>query len=149
MNPALIFLLLFVGIPVLELYFMIEVGSVIGAISTVALVVFTAVLGGLMVRMQGLSTLMKVRKMTDRGELPAVEMLEGAVLLMAGFSLLLPGFFTDALGFLALIPALRRRVILWFLQRATIIQPAYKDKAPSKRSDTTKVIEGEYRREDD
>jgi UPF0716 protein FxsA len=111
------------------------------------LVVFTAVLGGLMVRMQGFSTLMRVRRMSERGELPAVEMLEGAVLLIAGFSLLLPGFFTDALGFLALIPALRRKVILWFLQRAAIIQPAHKKQAHS--SGSPHVIEGECRREDD
>lgn len=147
MNPAFIFLLLFVGIPVTELYFMIEVGSVIGAIPTISLVVFTAVLGGLMVRMQGLSTMMRVRDMAGRGEIPAVEMLEGAVLLISGFSLLLPGFFTDTLGFLALIPALRRSVILWFLQRSTIIQPAYK-KSPNK-PERLDAIEGEYRREDD
>ena len=82
MNPGFIFLLLFVGIPVTELYFMIEVGSVIGAISTISLVVFTAVLGGLMVRIQGFSTMMRVREMANRGEMPAVEMMEGVVLLM-------------------------------------------------------------------
>ena len=147
MNPAFIFLLLFVGIPVIELYFMIEVGSSIGAIPTISLVVFTAVLGGLMVRMQGFSTMMRVRSMAERGEIPAVEVLEGAVLLIAGFSLLLPGFFTDALGFLALIPALRRVMILWFLQRAAIIQPARKTE--SKKRESIDVIEGEYRREDD
>ncbi|MCF6280656.1 MAG: FxsA family protein [Candidatus Polarisedimenticolaceae bacterium] len=147
MNPGFIFLLLFVGIPVTELYFMIEVGSAIGAISTISLVVFTAVLGGLMVRMQGFSTMMRVREMAGRGEVPAVEMMEGVVLLISGFSLLLPGFFTDALGFLALIPPLRRGVILWFLQRSSVIQPAYKTE--SKGPNKFDAIEGECHREDD
>ena len=147
MNPAFIFLMLFVGIPVTELYFMIEVGSVIGAVSTISLVVFTAALGGLMVRMQGFSTMMRVRDMAGRGEIPAVEMMEGVVLLISGFSLLLPGFFTDAIGFLALIPPLRRAVILWFLQRSSVIRPAYK--AQPKEASTFDAIEGECRREDD
>ncbi len=147
MNPAVIFLMLFVGIPVIELYFMIEVGSVIGAFSTISLVVFTAALGGLLVRLQGFSTMMRVRDMTARGEVPAVEMLEGVVLLVAGFSLLLPGFFTDAIGFLALIPPLRRGMILWFLQRSSVIRPAYKAKPKSRAK--LDAIEGEYRREDD
>ncbi len=147
MNPAFIFLMFFVGIPVIELYFMIEVGSVIGAISTISLVVFTAVLGGLMVRMQGLSTMMRVREMAGRGEVPAVEMMEGVVLLISGFSLLLPGFFTDTIGFLALIPPLRRAMILWFLQRSSVIRPAYR--AEPKKRKTLDAIEGEYRREDD
>ncbi len=147
MNPAVIFLMLFVGIPVIELYFMIEVGSVIGAFSTVSLVVFTAALGGLLVRLQGFTTMMRVREMAARGEVPAVEMLEGVVLLVAGFSLLLPGFFTDAIGFLALVPPLRRGMILWFLQRSSVIRPAYKSETKSKTK--FDAIEGEYRREDD
>ena len=151
MNPGLIFLLLFIGVPLIELYFMIEVGSQIGAIPTISLVVFTAVLGGLLVRLQGFSTLMRVREMTERGEIPAVEMLEGAVLLLAGFSLLLPGFFTDALGFLCLVPKLRRWAIITFLQRASIIQPGFRpphDKPHQHKPHHPHVIEGECQREE-
>lgn len=148
MNPLLLFLLLFVGIPLFELYWLIEVGSYIGAIPTIALTVFTAVLGGLLVRMQGLATAIKVQKSMAMGEMPAIEMLEGVVLLACGFLLLLPGFFTDIIGFLALVPDIRRWAILTFLRRARIMQP------PSQPHGDTEVhrpriIEGEFRRDDD
>lgn len=148
MNPLLLFLFLFVGIPLFELYWLIEVGSYIGAIPTIFLTVFTAVLGGLLVRMQGLATAVKVQKSMAMGEVPAIEMLEGAVLLACGFFLLLPGFFTDILGFLALVPNIRRWSILAFLKRAQIISP------PSQSHKETEVqrpriIEGEFRRDDD
>jgi UPF0716 protein FxsA len=93
MNPLFIFILLVLGLPTLELYLLIEIGSDIGAIPTIFLVVFTAVLGGLLMRQQGVSTLMRVRQAMDRGEVPALEMLEGAVLLLGGLLLLIPGFF--------------------------------------------------------
>jgi UPF0716 protein FxsA len=148
MNPLLLFLLLFVGIPLLELYWLIEVGSHIGAIPTIALTVFTAVLGGMLVRMQGLATAMKVQQSMAMGEMPAIEMMEGAVLLACGFFLLLPGFLTDILGFLALVPNIRRWAILAFLKRAQIIQPHPQSHAEAE-TDRPRVIEGEYRRDDD
>ncbi|MCU7811719.1 MAG: FxsA family protein, partial [Candidatus Thiodiazotropha sp. (ex Notomyrtea botanica)] len=88
MKPLLIFLLLFVGIPLTELYFLIKVGSQIGAFPTIFLTIFTALVGGMMVRAQGFSTLMRVREMMDRGEMPAIEVMEGAVLLVCGILLL-------------------------------------------------------------
>ncbi|MEW8395926.1 MAG: FxsA family protein, partial [Candidatus Thiodiazotropha sp.] len=91
MNPLLIFLLLFVGVPLVELYFLIKVGSEIGAFPTIFLTIFTALLGGWMVRAQGFATLTRVRGTMDRGEVPAFEMLEGAVLLVCGLLLLLRG----------------------------------------------------------
>jgi UPF0716 protein FxsA len=148
MNPLILFLLLFVGIPLFELYWLIEVGSYIGAIPTIFLTVFTAVLGGLLVRMQGLATIMRVQKSMARGEVPAVEMLEGAVLLVCGFFLLLPGFFTDILGFLALVPGIRRWLVLTFLQRAQILRPPQPPPASAGR-DHPRIIEGEYHRDDD
>ncbi len=148
MNPLLLFLLLFVGVPLFELYWLIEVGSYLGAIPTIFLTVFTAVLGGLLVRMQGLATAIKVQKSMAMGEMPAIEMLEGVVLLACGFFLLLPGFFTDILGFLALVPSIRRWTIVVFLKRAQIIQPPAQphDDAEVHRP---RIIEGEYRRDDD
>jgi UPF0716 protein FxsA len=153
MNPLLLFLLLFAGIPLVELYFLIQVGSEIGAIPTIALTVFTAVLGGMLVRLQGLSTAMRVREAMDRGEMPAIEMLEGAVLLLAGFMLLLPGFITDALGFLLLVPPVRRALLLLFLRRSGVLQkgraPGHPSPPPPGQRPSPRVIEGEYRREDD
>jgi UPF0716 protein FxsA len=148
MKPLIIFLLLFVGIPLFELYWLIEMGSLVGALPTLFLVIFTAVLGGLLVRMQGFSTTMRVRETVERGEVPAIEMLEGALLLVSGFLLLLPGFFTDAVGFLLLIPPLRRWGVLLFLKRMQIIQPHVPPRQPQK-SGQQRVIEGECQREDD
>ena len=113
----LLALLLIVVAPLVELYFLIEVGSFIGALPTIALSVLTAITGGYLVRRQGFSTLRRVQASLDRGETPALEIVEGGILLLAGFVLLLPGFVTDALGFLMLVPVLRRRFIALFLAR--------------------------------
>ncbi len=148
MNPLLIFLLLFVGIPLVELYLLIEVGSEIGAIPTLFLTVFTAVLGGLLVRLQGFTTALRVREAMDRGEMPAIEMLEGVVLLVAGIMLLLPGFITDAIGFLCLVPPVRRGLLLAFLRRSGVLSSSGPSHGPDSES-RPRVIEGEFKREDD
>ena len=147
MNPALLLLLLFIGLPLFELYFLIQVGSELGAIPTIALSVFTAVLGGMLVRLQGITTLMRVRATLERDEVPALEMLEGALLLVAGFFLLLPGFLTDFVGFLCLVPPVRRAMVLFFLRRSGTMQ--HPPPPGDARQPGPKVIEGEYRREDD
>ena len=111
------FFLLFLLVPLLEIYFLIQVGSVVGAGTTVLLVVFTALLGAVLVRAQGFSTLARVQTQLARGNLPALEMLEGLLLFAAGALLLTPGFFTDAVGFVFLIPPLRRKIIAHILKR--------------------------------
>jgi UPF0716 protein FxsA len=97
-NPAILFLLIFVGAPLVELYLLIEVGSVIGAVPTIALSIFTAVLGGMLVRMQGFAVLFRAQSQMANKEVPALELMEGAMLLLVGLALLLPGFITDAVG---------------------------------------------------
>lgn len=152
MNPLFPVLLVFVIAPLTELYFLIEVGSRIGGIATIALTVFTAVLGGLLVRLQGLSVLLRVREMTARGEVPAVEMLEGALLMAAGVLLLLPGFITDGIGFLLLITPLRRALILGWLRRRGVMRPAWREAGrpdePGQGRERRRIIDGEFRRED-
>ena len=140
--------MIFVGAPAVELYFMVQVGAEIGAFSTVALVLFTAGLGGVLVRLQGFVTAMRIKESMERGEVPAIEMMEGGLLLVAGLSLLLPGFITDALGFFCLIPAARRGMVLWFLKRSNVIFPAASSARPQSDSDP-RIIDAEYRREDD
>lgn len=152
MSPFIPAFLIFVVAPLTELYFLIEVGSHIGGIATIALTVFTAVLGGLLVRLQGLSVLLRVREMTARGEVPAIEMLEGAVLMLAGLLLLLPGFITDTIGFLLLITPLRRALILGWLRRRGVMHPAWREPEPEEGEASAqkrrRIIEGEYHRED-
>lgn len=147
-SPALIFLLIFVGAPLVELYLLIEVGSVIGAMPTIALSVFTAALGGLLVRMQGFAVLFRAQAQMAEREVPALELLEGALLLLVGLALLLPGFITDAVGFLLLIPPLRRWLIVRWLKSRGTLRPAPRtpDQPPESRAD--RIIEGDYRRED-
>jgi len=149
MNPLLIFLLLFVGIPLTELYFLIKVGAEIGALPTIFLTVFTALLGGYMVRRQGFSTLMRVREMMNRGEMPALEVMEGAVLLICGVLLLLPGFITDLVGFIFLIPPVRRWLLVAGLQSGGILRPPPGGASPRGPARPPDVIEGEFKREED
>ncbi|MFV2060218.1 MAG: FxsA family protein [Gammaproteobacteria bacterium] len=102
--------LIFLAVPILEIYLLIAVGSQVGAFYTVVLVVGTALLGAALIRSQGLQTIAKIKSCSSRGELPAVPMIEGLLLLIAGALLLTPGFFTDALGFLVVIPILRQQI---------------------------------------
>lgn len=148
MPPLLLFLAIFVGAPLAELYVLIEVGSEIGAIPTIALSVFTAVLGGLLVRWQGLSVLYRVREAAAREEMPAIELLEGAVLLATGVLLLLPGFITDGIGFALLITPVRRWLIINLLKRRGVLGPAGNVQHESHTSNSKGYIEGEYRRDD-
>lgn len=147
-----ILFLLFLIVPVVEIYLLIQVGSVIGALNTIGVVIGTAILGAYLFKRQGLSTFARVQETMARGEIPAIEMMEGIVLLITGALLLTPGFFTDAVGFIFLIPAIRRTFIIWLLKHSNIIQfrgPGSHGNGPSgPASQGPGVIEGEYRRED-
>jgi len=147
MRVSQILLLLFLAIPLIEIYFLIQVGEVIGALPTVFMVVFTAVIGAMLLRVQGLSTLRRVQAAQARGELPALEMLEGLMLLIGGALLLTPGFFTDTIGFIFLISPLRRALIRYWIVRygATIQGQA----GQHPKSKDPKTLEGEYWKEDD
>lgn len=138
-------LLLFLLIPVGEIYLLIQVGSEIGALPTVGLVIGTAVLGAWLLRHQGLSTLMRARESLDRGDLPALELLEGVILLVGGALLLTPGFVTDAIGFACLVPMLRQALVRQVVSRGQWVrrEPPDDQGPPGGR-----VIDGEYRRED-
>lgn len=146
MNPLHWLFALFVLIPLVEIYLLIKVGSWIGPAATVFLVVSTAIIGVYLLRLQGFSTLQRVRVALAQGQLPAKEMLEGIVLLIAGALLLTPGFFTDTLGFLALVPGLRSAVVTRFMGRNVVLGDR-PDRDPSDPSPRT--IEGEFRREDE
>jgi UPF0716 protein FxsA len=153
MNPFSFFLLLLIVVPVVEIYFLIQVGSAIGAFPTVLLIVFTAFLGAYLFRLQGLSTVQRVQASLSRGEIPAVELIEGAMLLVSGALLLTPGFVTDAVGFACLIPMLRRKFALSILESQFINNSSFQGgshfQQPSQNMDDSDVIEGEFKRDND
>lgn len=99
--------IIFLIVPVVEIYLLIEVGQIIGALWTAFLVVLTAVIGVRLLKIQGISTLMRAQNKLQTGQMPAQEMLEGIGLVLAGAFLLTPGFFTDTVGFILLFPPIR------------------------------------------
>ena len=143
-SPFAILLFLLLSVPLLEIYLLISVGRMIGAGATVLVVILTAVIGAWLLRVQGLHTLARVQSATEKGELPAVELVEGLILLACGVLLLTPGFFTDAVGFVALVPRIRQRtaeaLLRHFLHRS--------DMHVNVRAAHANIIEGTHRRED-
>lgn len=143
-SPFALAFALLVSVPLLEIYLLISMGRVIGTGATILVVIGTAVLGAWLLRLQGLGTLARVQAASQAGQLPAVELIEGLILLVSGVLLLTPGFFTDAIGFLALIPSVRRHLAEGLLARA-LRNPTT---VVNVRTRGPQTIEGTYRRED-
>jgi UPF0716 protein FxsA len=99
--------LLFTLIPVIELSLLIEIGSYIGILNTVVIVILTAIAGAYMVRMEGMGVMYRIQKNMQEGKFPGEELISGAMILVAGALLLTPGFFTDLIGFLMVVPVTR------------------------------------------
>ncbi len=104
---AFILLILFVSVPIIEIAVFIEVGGIIGLWWTIGIVILTAIIGTAMLRHQGISILFRIRENLEADRIPVREMFDGICLVVAGALLLTPGFFTDAVGFVLLIPPLR------------------------------------------
>ena len=105
MNAAI---LLIIGIPAIEIYLMIKVGGIIGALNTILLIFFTAITGVYFAKIAGLSTLRSGFNQLIKNEIPIYEIISGAALAFAAFLLMLPGFLTDVVGFLLIIPTTRK-----------------------------------------
>lgn len=129
--------LLFVLLPLVELWLLIRIGAEIGATLTLGLVLASAALGVVVLNRQGFHTLAKVRARLAQGEAPAAEILDGTLLALAGLLLVLPGPLTDTLGLLGLIPGLRGRLV-----RRVLVSPRVV------RRGGGNLIEGDCERED-
>ena len=105
MNAAI---LLIIGIPAIEIYLMIKVGGIIGALNTILVIFFTAITGVYFAKIAGLSTLRSGFNQLIKNEIPIYEIISGAALAFAAFLLMLPGFLTDIVGFLLIIPTTRK-----------------------------------------
>lgn len=108
-------LVAFLIIPLLELYLLIRIGSWFGILPTLLALMITAVGGVILLKIQGLSTWQRLQDSIARGDVPALEMLEGSMLLIASVLLLAPGFLTDILGLLCLVPPIRRQLARYLL----------------------------------
>ncbi len=112
---------LFAVVPVIELYLLIKVGSLIGALPTVLLVLGISLAGAWLVKHQGFAILRRIQEELAQGRLPAAELLDGALVLVGGVLLMTPGFFTDFLGLFFLIPftraMIKQMVGLWVQRR--------------------------------
>jgi len=115
-----VFLFLFIVMPIVEMTILIKVGTVIGALNTIGLVLLTAVIGAALLRQQGLATLLRANQRLNSGELPAKEVAEGLILAVGGALLLTPGFVTDTIGFLCLIPGSRHWLAAQALKRMVV-----------------------------
>ena len=110
-------LLAFVAVPLIEIALFIQVGGAIGLWSTLLIVVVTAFIGTFLVRQQGVQALRQVQNSFNRLENPSEALAHGAMILFSGAFLLTPGFFTDAVGFALLIPAVRLGLFQWARKR--------------------------------
>ena len=114
MNPIL---LLIIIVPAIEIYLFIKIGGEIGALTTILLIFFTAILGVYYAKYEGLNTLKAGFSQLSKNETPAYEVISGAVIAFAAVLLIVPGFATDILGFLLIFPITRRLIFSKFLNK--------------------------------
>ncbi len=133
-------LLLIIGIPVIEIYLFIKIGSQIGAFNTISLIFLTAIIGVAYARHEGFNTLRSGISGLMKNEIPIYEIISGATLAFAAILLILPGFATDMLGILLVFPLTRKLFIKFFSKNY------YKKKNQNEKKN---FIEGEYKDMDD
>ena len=133
MNTLLVIILF---VPLLEIYLFIEIGGQIGAFNTILIILFTAIVGIYFVRLQGLNTLKSGVTQIYQNQIPVYEMMSGAALAVAAVLLIVPGFATDLVGFILILP-LTRNLVFKFLK-----------KKYTKKRIKDDLIEGEYEDKD-
>lgn len=137
-------LILFILVPITEIFVLIKVGQVAGALPTVGMILLTAVIGLALLRQQGYSAIARAKQKMEQGTMPAGEMVEGLFLAVGGALLLTPGFITDFIGFCCLIPGVRRLIIGWGFAR--MLKGRVVTVNPTDGPGRT--LEGDYKRED-
>lgn len=159
MFPILV--LLFILVPIVEIGLFIQVGGFLGVWTTILLVITTALIGASLVRSQGIATLLSVQSRLQEGELPAQQILEGVMLAVAGVLLLTPGFMTDALGMLVLLPKPRSIIAKQLMSRIKVntmhasfhsqthSQSDRYDPFSTRKKEDGNVFEGEFEKKDD
>jgi UPF0716 protein FxsA len=146
MFPRL--LLLFIVVPFVELVLLLKVGSKIGIVPTLAIIVVTAIIGASLTKMQGAATMAKAQRALNEGRMPHSEVMDGLMIIIAGAVLLTPGFLTDAFGFSLLVPGVRsmvrKRLAAAFKSRVQVVGSGGVQPRPSAdQFDDDNVIEAE------
>ncbi|CAK0767196.1 FxsA family protein [Gammaproteobacteria bacterium] len=136
----------FLLLPIADITLLVKIGGLIGVLPTVALVLLAASAGSWLLRRQGLATLDRVRESVARGELPASQLLEGVVLLISAALFIAPGFLTDLVAVIGVIPPLRRRLVAWVLRRGLL--GVVNTPTHSRSGAEPHTIEGEFWRDD-
>ena len=114
------FFLLFIGLPALEIFLMIKIGGKIVALSTVSLIFLTAIIGVYFAKLEGIKTMRSGVMILYQNKVPVYEMFSGASIAIAALLLIVPGFFSDTIGFLLLIPFTRKILIGFFVKKNKI-----------------------------
>ena len=130
MNP---FFILFIALPALEIFLFIKIGGHVGALNTVALIFLTAIIGIYFAKLQGIQTLKSGMVNLYQNKMPIYEIMSGTSIAIAALLLIIPGFFTDLIGFLLLIPFTRR----------IIFNLVLRNKSQTKVNPQEKIIDGE------
>lgn len=141
------FFLLFIGIPIIEVILFITVGKYIGLWNTILIIIITGIVGAILVKKQGISTLQKGLDELRSNKVPLKSMLEGLAIVIAGAFLLTPGFLTDCLGAILLIPPLRNRIsvfVLEYLKKNSKIKTNFNEYPPNTNNEEGDVYEGNY-----
>ena len=138
------FLPSFIVLPILEMYILIEVGGFIGALNTIGLVLLTALLGLILLRQQGFRTLLNARNKLMQAELPTEELVTGIFLAAGGALLLTPGFVTDFIGFMCLLP-FTRSFLMSLIATSFFDVSGFSQKKEEKQGNW---IEGEYKKDE-
>lgn len=150
--PILFFI--FIVVPIIEIAIFIQAGDWFGLGPTLFTIVLTAFIGITLIRQQGLSTLYKAQQKMNTGEIPAIEMIEGLMIAVAGAFLITPGFFTDSLGFLLLIPLFRQFLVKYVLRNKIKMhgnsqQPPFNESNTQSSNQSNRTIEGEFKNNED
>ena len=114
------FFLLFIGLPALEDFLMIKIGGKIGALNTVFLILLTAIIGIYFAKLEGIKTIRSGITNLYQNKIPVYEIISGASIAIAALLLIIPGFFTDTIGFMLLIPLTRKILIRFFVKKSKI-----------------------------
>lgn len=140
----MILLLLFIAIPLIEIALFIQIGSVMNLGWILLIVVLTAILGTWLVRKQGRGVLVQLQQTMQDLRDPTEPLAHGAMVLFSGALLLTPGFFTDTIGFLLLVPAIRQAAYVWLRSRVVVHHAGPQRRSPGQDRPAPDIIEGDY-----